>query len=168
MGEAFAVLGNAASNPAEARRRVGQIALAADTGPEQAHIARMRALVGADHWPDRKLLVTVVDAETGEQEVLDHGSGAPLPAAVAPLVPPIVVAMIASTAAGRDGAATPGTATSLVVRSSTPPQVVDMSRNTWAPCLVQVIESLIGQPRRRICSSASSPSATSPSTRPRA
>ncbi|WP_142212819.1 hypothetical protein [Streptomyces sp. SLBN-118] len=83
LGEAFAVLGNAASNPAEARRRVGQIALAAETGPEQAHIARMRATAGADQWPDRKLLITVLDAETGEKEVFDRASGAPLPSAVA-------------------------------------------------------------------------------------
>lgn len=97
LGEAFAVLGNAASNPAEARRRVGQIALAAETGPEQAHIARMRAMAGADQWPDRKLLITVLDAETGEQEVFDRASGAPLPSAVAAstafpgIYPPITI-----------------------------------------------------------------------------
>ncbi|MGW2771063.1 patatin-like phospholipase family protein [Streptomyces olivaceoviridis] len=83
LGEAFAVLGSAASNPDEARRRVGQIALAADTGPEQAHVARMRAMTGADQWPDRQLLITATDAETGEQEVFDRASGAPLPSAVA-------------------------------------------------------------------------------------
>ncbi|WP_395297747.1 patatin-like phospholipase family protein [Kitasatospora hibisci] len=83
LGEAFAVLGAAASDPAEARRRVGRIALAAETGPEQAHIARMRALAGVDHWPDRRLLITALDTETGEQEVFDRTSGAPLPAAVA-------------------------------------------------------------------------------------
>ncbi|MFD0345847.1 patatin-like phospholipase family protein [Kitasatospora aburaviensis] len=97
LGEAFAVLRNAASNPAEARRRVGRIALAAETGPEQAHITRMHALAGADHWPDRKLLITALDAETGEQEVFDRASGAPLPAAVAAstafpgIYPPITI-----------------------------------------------------------------------------
>ncbi|MFE6049296.1 patatin-like phospholipase family protein [Kitasatospora sp. NPDC056446] len=97
LGEAFAVLGDAASDPAGARRRVGRIALAAETGPEQAHIARMRATVGADQWPDRRLLIPVTDAETGEQEVLDRASGAPLPSAVAAstafpgIYPPITV-----------------------------------------------------------------------------
>ncbi|MFJ3792286.1 patatin-like phospholipase family protein [Kitasatospora sp. NPDC090091] len=97
LGEAFAVLGNAASNPAEARRRVGRIALAAETGPERAHIARMHGLAGADRWPARKLLITATDAETGEQEVFDRGSGAPLPSAVAAstafpgIYPPITV-----------------------------------------------------------------------------
>ncbi|MFE0381299.1 patatin-like phospholipase family protein [Streptomyces inhibens] len=83
LGEVFAVLGAAGSDPAEARRRVGQLALAAETGPEQAHLARMGALVGAHQWPDRKLLITAVDAETGEPEVFDGASGVPLPSAVA-------------------------------------------------------------------------------------
>ncbi|MFF4291366.1 patatin-like phospholipase family protein [Streptomyces sp. NPDC001633] len=97
LGEAFAVLGGAASNPDEARRRVGQIALAAETGPEQAHIARMRAMAGADQWPHRKLLITALDAETGKQEVFDRASGAPLPCAVAAstafpgIYPPITI-----------------------------------------------------------------------------
>ncbi|WP_035803658.1 patatin-like phospholipase family protein [Kitasatospora mediocidica] len=97
LGEAFAVLGNAASNPAEAWRRVGQIALAAETGPEQAHVTRMRAMAGADQWPDRKLLITAMDAETGAQEVFDRASGAPLPSAVAAsaafpgIYPPITI-----------------------------------------------------------------------------
>ncbi|WP_432922806.1 patatin-like phospholipase family protein [Microbispora sp. CA-135349] len=97
LGEAFAVLAGAASNPDEARRRVGQIALAAETGPEQAHIARMRAMAGADQWPDRRLLIAALDAETGEQEVFDRASGAPLPSAVAAstafpgIYPPITI-----------------------------------------------------------------------------
>ncbi|MEU8591625.1 patatin-like phospholipase family protein [Streptomyces sp. NPDC048664] len=97
LGEAFAVLGNAASDPAEARRRVGQIALAADTGPEQAHIIRMRALADADQWPDGQLLIPGTDAETGEQKVFDRASGAPLPFAVAAstafpgIYPPITI-----------------------------------------------------------------------------
>ncbi|MFG3053964.1 patatin-like phospholipase family protein [Kitasatospora sp. NPDC048239] len=97
LGEVFAALGEAASNPAEARRRVGRIALTAETGPEQAHIARMRALAGTDEWPDRRLLITVLDTETGEQEVLDRASGAPLSSAVAAstafpgLYPPITI-----------------------------------------------------------------------------
>ncbi|MFC1415468.1 patatin-like phospholipase family protein [Streptacidiphilus cavernicola] len=97
LGEVFAVLGGAASDPAEARRRVGRLALAAETGPEQAHVARMRAMAGADRWPDRKLLITALDAETGEQEVFDRASGASLSSAVAAstafpgIYPPITI-----------------------------------------------------------------------------
>ncbi len=97
LGEAFALLGSAASNPDEARRRMGQLALAAETGPEQAHITRIRAMAGAEQWPDRQLLITALDAETGEQEVFDRASGAPLPSAVAAstalpgIYPPITI-----------------------------------------------------------------------------
>ncbi|MFD9125342.1 patatin-like phospholipase family protein [Kitasatospora sp. NPDC059571] len=97
LGEAFAVLGDAASDPAGARRRVGRIAVAAETGPEQAHIARMRAMVGTDQWPDRQLLIPATDTESGEQEVFDGASGAPLSCAVAAstafpgIYPPITV-----------------------------------------------------------------------------
>ncbi|MBD0670931.1 patatin-like phospholipase family protein [Streptomyces sp. CBMA156] len=97
LGEVFAVLGDAASDPAEAWRRAGRIALAAETGPEQAHVARMRAMAGADQWPDRKLLITAMDAGTGEPKVLDRASGAPLSSAVAAstafpgIYPPITI-----------------------------------------------------------------------------
>lgn len=97
LGEAFAALGDAGSNPAEAWRRVGQIALLAETGPEQAHVARMGAMVGVDQWPDRKLLITAMDAETGEPAVFDRASGVPLPNAVAAstafpgIYPPITI-----------------------------------------------------------------------------
>ncbi|MER5639057.1 patatin-like phospholipase family protein [Kitasatospora sp. NPDC002227] len=83
LGEAFAVLAGAAADPAGARRRVGVIALAADTGPEQAHVSRMRTMIGTDRWPERRLLVPVTDAGTGEQAVFDRASGVELSSAVA-------------------------------------------------------------------------------------
>ncbi|WP_073815601.1 patatin-like phospholipase family protein [Kitasatospora sp. CB01950] len=98
LGEAFAVLRDAAANPDEARRRVGRIALAAETGPEQAHIDRMHAMIGTDRWPSsRELLIPVTDAETGAQTVFSRTSDAPLAAAVAAstafpgIYPPITV-----------------------------------------------------------------------------
>jgi NTE family protein len=97
VGEVFAVLGSAAADPEGARRAAGRIALAADTGPEQAHVARARAMVGADQWPDRRLLIPAVDTGTGERKVLDRESGAALPSAVAASIafpgiyPPITV-----------------------------------------------------------------------------
>ncbi|WP_244304119.1 patatin-like phospholipase family protein [Streptomyces lydicus] len=84
MGEVFAVLGNPGLEPAEARRRVGRIALDhADPEAEQALLAVRRALIGTDTWPDRRLLITAVDAATGEPVVWDRSSGVPLTQAVA-------------------------------------------------------------------------------------
>ncbi|MFD8388609.1 patatin-like phospholipase family protein [Streptomyces sp. NPDC059680] len=83
LGEVWTVLGDADADPVEARRLVGELALAAETGPDQARLARVHALVGTDRRPDRALLITAVDAGTGEPEVLDHTSGAALSSAVA-------------------------------------------------------------------------------------
>ena len=83
LDKVFRVLGDAGLEPATARRRVGELALAAETITEQAHIARMSTLITAHRWPHRKLLITAVDIETGEPQVWDQAGGAPLPAAVA-------------------------------------------------------------------------------------
>ncbi|WP_230203042.1 patatin-like phospholipase family protein [Parafrankia discariae] len=64
-------------------RRVGRIALTAPTIPEDTHVARMAWLIGARDWPDRRLLITAVDVETGRPVVWDRGSGVPLASAVA-------------------------------------------------------------------------------------
>lgn len=84
MGSVFAVLGEPGLEPSEARRRVGRIALDnADTGAEQTLLAGRGALIGADTWPDRRLLVTAVESATGEPVVWDRTSGVPLVHAVA-------------------------------------------------------------------------------------
>jgi NTE family protein len=68
----------------EARRRVGAAACAAAAGDEQAHIARIAALLPArEGWPPRRLLVTAVDTGSGELAVWHSGSGVPLDRAVA-------------------------------------------------------------------------------------
>lgn len=83
MAEVFTVLGDRTLDPQEARRRVGRIALEAPTMLEEERIALMESLITARRWPDRRLLITAVDAETGEPKVWDRDSGAPLVAAVA-------------------------------------------------------------------------------------
>ena len=83
LARVFAVLGDPGLEPAEARRRAGQLALAAGAGTEHAHIARMGSLIGARDWPDGGLLITAVDADTGELVVLDRAAGVPLLRAVA-------------------------------------------------------------------------------------
>ncbi|MCK9932177.1 patatin-like phospholipase family protein [Frankia sp. Mgl5] len=81
MGEVFAILADQADP--ERVRRVGRIALTAPTIPEDVHVARMAWLIGAHDWPDRRLLITAVDVETGRPVVWDRGSGVPLASAVA-------------------------------------------------------------------------------------
>ncbi|MFG1960379.1 patatin-like phospholipase family protein [Nonomuraea sp. NPDC049028] len=83
MAEVFTVLGDPTLEPQEARRRVGRIALEAPAMLEAERIALMESLITARQWPDRRLLITAVDAETGEPKVWDRDSGAPLVAAVA-------------------------------------------------------------------------------------
>lgn len=84
MGEVFAVLGDRSLEPGEARRRVGRLALdGADPRAEEALIAGRAALIGADAWPERRLVLTAVDATTGEPVVWDRDSGVPLVSAVA-------------------------------------------------------------------------------------
>lgn len=84
MGRVFAVLGDRGLEPGEARRRVGRLALdSVDPEAEAALIAGRADLIGADAWPERRLLITAVDATTGEPVVWDRDSGVPLVPAVA-------------------------------------------------------------------------------------
>ncbi|GAA4582589.1 patatin-like phospholipase family protein [Planotetraspora phitsanulokensis] len=81
--EAFAILFDPSLDPQEARRRVGQMALAAPTGPATARIERIGDRLPIKEWPDRELLITSVNAATGEFVVWDKESGVPLVLAVA-------------------------------------------------------------------------------------
>jgi NTE family protein len=79
------------------RARLGRAALKARTVPESERKAVIKQRLPADNWPERRLLVTAVDAETGELRVFDRDSGVALLEAVAascavPLVwPPISI-----------------------------------------------------------------------------
>jgi NTE family protein len=83
LAEVFATLGDAGLDRAGALRRIGRLAVTADTGSEAAAIARMRFLVGVERWPDRALLIPAVDAENGEPVIWDRHGPASLPEAVA-------------------------------------------------------------------------------------
>jgi NTE family protein len=80
-----------------ARARLGRAALKARTVPEAERRAVIERRLPSASWPERSLLITSVDAETGELRVFDRDSGVPLPEAVAascavPLVwPPITI-----------------------------------------------------------------------------
>ena len=69
------------------RRRVGQLALAAEraglTPSEQDRLDVIGARLVSAEWPDRPLVVTAVDAATGEFTPFDRTSGVPLLHAVA-------------------------------------------------------------------------------------
>jgi NTE family protein len=71
----------------EFRRRVGALAVAAEraglTPSEEERLAVIGARLVSTEWPARPLVVTAVDAETGEFSAFDRESGVPLLQAVA-------------------------------------------------------------------------------------
>jgi NTE family protein len=77
----------AAADPAELRRRLGAAALDQDAASDGTWSARWRATVAArlprTEWPDRAVLLTAVDARTGEPVTFDRRSGVDLVDAVA-------------------------------------------------------------------------------------
>jgi NTE family protein len=80
-----------------ARARLGRAALKARSVTEPGPKSVIERWLPSGSWPERRLLITAVDAETGELRVFDRDSGVPLPDAVAascavPLVwPPITI-----------------------------------------------------------------------------
>ncbi|WP_147942276.1 MULTISPECIES: patatin-like phospholipase family protein [Microbispora] len=81
--QAFAVLFDPDIDRREARRRVGQMALAARVDHYADRLAAVGERLPVKEWPERELLITSVDAATGEFVVWDRSSGAPLVLAVA-------------------------------------------------------------------------------------
>jgi NTE family protein len=75
----------ASSDVTDLRRRMGAAALELD--PDGSGQSRWRDVVAArlpsSHWPDRDLLITAVDARTGEPVLFDRDSGIDLVDAVA-------------------------------------------------------------------------------------
>ncbi|WP_330329283.1 patatin-like phospholipase family protein [Streptomyces sp. NBC_00536] len=64
------------------RRRVGEIALAADTGDEHARRKVLEGRLVSHQWPERRFVVTAVDARTGAAADFDRHSGVGLVDAV--------------------------------------------------------------------------------------
>jgi NTE family protein len=79
------------------RARLGRAAMAARTVPESDRRAVIESRLPNRSWPDRRLLITAVEAESGEARVFDRDSGVALSDAVAascavPIVwPPITI-----------------------------------------------------------------------------
>jgi NTE family protein len=77
----------AAEDAADMRRRMGAAALEMDAASDGSGQTRWRATVAArlpsQHWPERTVLITAVDARTGAPVVFDRHSGVDLADAVA-------------------------------------------------------------------------------------
>jgi NTE family protein len=77
----------AAEDAADMRRRMGAAALERDAASDGSGHTRWRATVAArlpsQRWPDQAVLITVVDAHTGEPVAFDRHSGVDLVDAVA-------------------------------------------------------------------------------------
>ena len=77
----------AATDAADMRRRMGAAALETEAAADDSAPTRWRATVAgrlpSQHWPQRPLLITAVDAVTGEPVVFDRHSGVDLADAVA-------------------------------------------------------------------------------------
>ena len=83
VGSAMLCARVGAKTPEAGRRRIGAFAARAATGPEDAWVASIAARLPQHTWPDRRLLITAVDVESGEFRVFDRDSGVDLAAAVA-------------------------------------------------------------------------------------
>ncbi|MCK2214087.1 patatin-like phospholipase family protein [Actinomadura sp. ATCC 31491] len=70
-------------DPAEQRRKVGELALSAATVSEAERRAVIEARLPVHAWPERDLVITAVDARTGEPRLFTRGSGVGLVDAVA-------------------------------------------------------------------------------------
>jgi NTE family protein len=75
-------VGLARRNPARARVRLGRMAVRARTGSAAGRRAVIAARLGTHDWPAGHLLITAVDADTGELATFDSGSGVDLVDAV--------------------------------------------------------------------------------------
>ncbi|MET8044104.1 patatin-like phospholipase family protein [Micromonospora sp. NPDC005215] len=74
--------GGRTRDAARARARIGAMAVAARTPSEASQRAVIEARLPAPEWPQRRLLVTAVDASSGEFVVFDRDSGVSLVDAV--------------------------------------------------------------------------------------
>jgi NTE family protein len=85
--ERFRTIIASADDVTDMRRRMGAAALDRDAASDGSWQAQWRATVASrfptHHWPERSVLITAVDARTGEPVVFDRHSGVDLVDAVA-------------------------------------------------------------------------------------
>ncbi|MEV4149465.1 patatin-like phospholipase family protein [Amycolatopsis sp. NPDC049691] len=80
---AFGEAVTGSTNPAEIRRAIGEMALAAETVSEVDRRAVIEARLPVHEWPEQRLVIVAVDASTGEPRRFDKASGVSLVDAVA-------------------------------------------------------------------------------------
>jgi NTE family protein len=77
----------AASDAADMRRRMGAAALELDAASDESASERWRSITASrltsESWPEQRILITAVDARTGEPVVFDRASGVDLVDAIA-------------------------------------------------------------------------------------
>ncbi|MGI8552660.1 MAG: patatin-like phospholipase family protein [Dehalococcoidia bacterium] len=85
MGEGsfFAKLGSLGERIQATRAEIGAMALAARTPGEARRLELIASRLGFDQWPQKRLVVTAVDAQTGAFVTWDKDSGVRLAAAIA-------------------------------------------------------------------------------------
>ena len=81
--EQFAACFDGAPDECEVRRRLGGVALGAPTVEESARLAVIESRLSSHDWAENELLITAVDAQTGEFNVFDRHSAVSLVSAVA-------------------------------------------------------------------------------------
>ncbi|MFL6240362.1 MAG: patatin-like phospholipase family protein [Actinomycetes bacterium] len=72
-----------ATSPQDARAKLGALALATETVPESVRRGIIDARLPRKEWPERRLVITACDAQTGEFVTFDKDSGVELADAVA-------------------------------------------------------------------------------------
>lgn len=82
MADLAAVLENT-QDPVQARREIGEIALAGDRSRQEQRQQVINDRLPSHEWPSTKLVITAINAETGEFVVFDNDSGVPITKAVA-------------------------------------------------------------------------------------
>jgi NTE family protein len=83
MLEIFSLMGSEQDDPAAARRRIGELALAAETVTEAERRDIIASRLPSEKWPIRPLAITAVDTATGDRITFDRESGVSLVDAVA-------------------------------------------------------------------------------------
>ncbi|WP_280438910.1 patatin-like phospholipase family protein [Nocardia cyriacigeorgica] len=83
MMEIAGLIGKRGQDPVQMRKRIGELAMAASTGEPDKHIERIGSLVDFADWPDGELVITAIDAATGELRPWARDDVATLPQALA-------------------------------------------------------------------------------------
>jgi NTE family protein len=117
---ALGVLADSALDARQTRRAIGQLAIEAQTGPQEPWVEAISTGLPSLAWPSRPLLITAVDARTGEFAIWDRGSGIPLDLAIAAscAVPCVITPVSMNGSRYMDGGVPSGTNADLAVGAS--------------------------------------------------